>query len=430
MEIRDPIHGPIEITPLFEAIIEQAAFQRLRSIKQLGFGEFSFPGATHNRYLHSLGVGHLAGKIYDSIFQGFPFKKPETKWRLRQATVLAALLHDIGHGPLSHTTEEVMPQLSELKIPCYKGLEDRQATHEDYTIKFVTDSDLAAELKKQFIDIDPIHVACLIDRNIVPPDDFFYVNDVNLRPILSQIISSELDADRMDYLVRDSHFTGATYGKVDVDWLVANLGYHQVEDRLQLAMNRKALYTFDDFLISRHHMYLQVYFHHKAIVYDEILQRYLSSEECTYKLPADIDDYLLFTDYHLFEHLRQQKSEWAQRISRRKPYRVLLEVHHTGETERTNNVVKTLDHAEIPSIVASSRARLSKYHNTAGEDKFLQIYVKDQYDHQKKPFPIEQVTDVFQSYEGTRCIDRIYVPPERYSEAKALFPKISDNQEL
>lgn len=430
MEIRDPIHGPIEITPLFEAIIEQSAFQRLRSIKQLGFGEFSFPGATHNRYLHSLGVGHLAGQIFDSIFQGFPFKKPEAKWRLRQCTVLAALLHDIGHGPLSHTTEEVMPMLSELKVPCYAGLDDRQATHEDYTIKFITDSDLSIELKKQFVDIDPIHVACLIDRKIVPEDDFFFVNGVNLRPILSQIISSELDADRMDYLVRDSHFTGATYGKVDVDWLIASLGYHQVEDRLQLAINRKALYTFDDFLISRHHMYLQVYFHHKAIVYDEILQRYLTSEECNYKLPADINEYLLYTDAHLFEHLRVQKSEWAQRISQRKPYKVLLEVHHTGTAERTDNVIQTLKDDEIPYILASSRARLSKYHNTAGEDKFLQIYVKDQYDHQMEPFPIEQVTDVFESYEGTRCIDRIYVPPEIYSKAKALFPKISENSEI
>jgi len=428
VEIRDPIHGPIEVTPLFEAIIEQAAFQRLRSIKQLGFGEFSFPGATHNRYLHSLGVGHLAGLMFDSIFQGYPFERMEQKWRLRQCTVLAALLHDIGHGPLSHTTEEVMPMLADLNIPCYKGRENRQATHEDYTIKFVTDSDLSNEIRRQFVDIDPIHIASLIDRKIPAEDDFFIVDGINFRPILTQIISSELDADRMDYLVRDSYFTGAPYGKVDVDWLISSLSYHQVDGRLQLAINRKAIYTFDDFLISRHHMYLQVYFHHKAIVYDEMLHRYLTSEECSYKLPADINEYLLYTDSHLFEHLRLAKSSWAKRISQRKPFKVLLEIHHLGETTRTDQISKTLDEAEIPKIVASSTARLSKYHNTASEDNFLQIYVTDQYDHQTKPFPIEQVTKVFQSYEGTRCVDRIYIPPEKHEEAKALFPKIDIGQ--
>ena len=161
-----------------------------------------------------------------------------------------------------------------------------------------------------------------------------------------------------------------------------------------------------------------------------MLHRYLTSNECSYKLPADIDEYLLYTDSHLFEHLRLQDSEWSRRISKRKPYRVLLEIHHTGHTERTDSVLGTLNEANIPNILASSTARLSKYHNTAGEDKFLQIYVKDQYDHQTEPFPIEQVTDVFESYEGTRCIDRIYVPPEKYSEAKNLFPKISTPNEV
>lgn len=424
MEIRDPIHGPIEVTPLFEAIIEQPAFQRLRSIKQLGFGEFSFPGATHNRYLHSLGVGHLAGAMFDSIFQGYPFPKPEQKWRLRQCTVLAALLHDIGHGPLSHTTEEVMPKLSQLQIPCYHGRPDRQATHEDYTIKFVTDSVLSEEIRRQFVDIEPIHVASLIDRSLPTQDDFFRIQGLDFRPILSQIVSSELDADRMDYLVRDSYFTGATYGKVDVDWLISSLSYHIVEDRLQLALNRKAIYTFDDFLISRHHMYLQVYFHHKAIIYDEMLHRYLTSSECNYQLPADINEYLLYTDSHLFEHLRLAPSTWAKRISQRKPFKVLLEIHHMGETPRTEQVRVSLEQAEVPYIIASSTARLSKYHTTASEDNFLQIYVTDQYDHQTKPFPIEQVTKVFQSYEGTRCVDRIYIPPEKHAEAKALFPRI------
>lgn len=420
MEIRDPIHGGIEISPFVEAIIEHASFQRLRSIKQLGFGEFSFPGATHNRYLHSLGVSFLAGHIFDCIFKGYPFSKNQDKWRLRQCVELAALLHDVGHGPLSHTTEEVMPSLKELNVPCYSHKKNRQATHEDYTIKFLTDSPLAEELKRQFIDMSPMHIAALIDSNIDTKDDFFIIDGINLRPICSQIISSELDADRMDYLMRDSYFTGTSYGKVDVEWIINNLTYHQVDDRLQLAMNRKALYTFDDFLISRHHMYLQVYFHHKAIIYDELLFRYLRSEDCDYKLPANINDYLLFTDYHLFEHLRNSNNIWAKRITNRKPFRVLLELHTMGEESKAESIQKLLQKEGVDVIHTSSSTRLSKYHSTAHQG-FLQIYVKDQYDKTSLPFPIEKCTKVFQSYEGTRCIDRLYVAPEQYQLAMKLY---------
>ena len=121
MEIRDPIHGAIEITPDETAIIDSPAFQRLRRIKQLGFGEFSYPGATHNRYIHSLGVFHLAGQAFDHIFRGYNFARMESRWKYRQVLKLGALLHDIGHGPLSHTTEEVMPPLKDLRVSAYKG---------------------------------------------------------------------------------------------------------------------------------------------------------------------------------------------------------------------------------------------------------------------------------------------------------------------
>ena len=116
MEVLDPIHGSIELNPAEVAVLDSAAYQRLRSIKQLGFSEFSFPGATHNRYLHSLGVCHLAGRAFDSIFRRFGIANDSVRKRLRQTVRLAALLHDIGHGPLSHTTEEVMPKLKDLNL--------------------------------------------------------------------------------------------------------------------------------------------------------------------------------------------------------------------------------------------------------------------------------------------------------------------------
>ena len=169
MEIRDPIHGAIEISPEFNQVIDSAAYQRLRAIKQLGFSEFSFPGATHNRYLHSLGVSHLAGVVFDNIFKNYNFSTSDVKYRLREAVKLGALLHDIGHGPLSHTTEEVMPKLQGLELKAYEQRRsdvtteeitpDTQANHEDYSIKFITDSSLTQILESSFKDISPIPVS-------------------------------------------------------------------------------------------------------------------------------------------------------------------------------------------------------------------------------------------------------------------------------
>src|SRR6185437_1493305 len=122
MEIRDVIHGSIAIEPAERAIIDSRYFQRLRQIKQLGFAEHSFPSATHNRYVHSLGAMHTASQAFKTIFQ-HP-RNPQLKGpqgakylRFRACLRLAALLHDVGHGPLSHTTEFAMPDLKALGVP-------------------------------------------------------------------------------------------------------------------------------------------------------------------------------------------------------------------------------------------------------------------------------------------------------------------------
>ncbi len=423
MEIRDPVHGTLEFTPPEVAVIDSPAFQRLRQIKQLGFGEYSFPGAVHNRYIHSIGAAHLAGIAFDQIFLGFPFKNPEIKWRLRQTLRLATLLHDIGHGPLSHTTEEVMPQLSELNVKAYGNKKDRKANHEDYTIKFITDSPLAETLRKSFSDISPLHVAALVDKTLKVEDDFFISNGLNLRIILSQIVSSEMDADRMDYLVRDSYFCGTNYGKFELNWLLGNMVYYIVADQVHLALNRRALYTFDDFLISRHHMYLMVYFHHKSIIYDEMLNRYLTGPDCSFHLPADINEYLYYTDHRLSQHLSLDKNTWAQRIAQHRPYRNLFEIHTTGESTRPMELKQKLVREGLDIIHVSSEARLSKYHSFTDGDTSRQIFVVDQYDRGSKPFPLEQGTQIFEMYEKARRIERLYVSPEEYAKAELILSK-------
>lgn len=432
MEIRDPIHGIIQISKTEVRVLDSMPFQRLRAIKQLGFAEFSFPGAVHNRYIHSIGVCHLAGNAFDQIFKNFNILNEAARQRLRQVTRLAALLHDIGHGPLSHTTEAVMPRLSELNVKAYQyrrpdvqkdllDVNDRQANHEDFTIKFLTDSSLTEVLQQNFPDISPLHIACLIDRSLTTPDDFFEIQGINFRPILSQIVSSEMDVDRMDYLERDSYYCGTNYGRVELSWLLSNLTAHQYENELYLALNRRALYTFDDFLISRHHMHLMVYFHHKSIIYEEMLTRYLESEECTFRLPADINEYILCNDYSLHEHLARVENRWAQRITMRKPFRVLFEVHETEDNPRVESLGRSLEDSGIETITVSSRARLSKYHGSLPSERAVPIYVVDSYDRWSRPFPIQDSTEIFKKYEETRRIERLYVAPEDYDRAETIL---------
>ena len=428
MEIKDPIHGAIEVCDAEVAVLDSREFQRLRAIKQLGFAEYSFPGATHNRYIHSVGVMHLAGRAFDSIFKGFKFSSEKVRANLRQALRLGALLHDIGHGPLSHTTEEVMPQVSKLNVKAYLNRDQgyagrdlgRKADHEDYTIKYITDSPLTEIIAKNFLDFTPLHIAALIDKTLRAPDDFFIDQGLNFRVILSQVVSSEMDVDRMDYLERDAYFTGTNYGRVELGWLIGNLTFHINGDQVNLALSQRALYTFDDFLISRHHMYLMVYFHHKSIVYEEMLMRYLQSPECTYVLPADIDAYLRCTDYSLYEHLSSVDNYWAQRIAARQPHKMLFEKHVTEGTLRPKKICEVLATEGIPTILASSQARLSKYHATQAE-KAATIFVVDPYDSMEHPVPIEQCTRIFQRYEETRSIERIYVDPNDYVRAHQLL---------
>ena len=440
MEIRDPVHGVMKFNSAERKVINSRPYQRLRAIKQLGFSEFSFPGATHNRFLHSLGVCHLSDIAFDRIFKSkkdFSFISHSSKVRLKQCVRLAALLHDVGHGPLSHVIEEVMPMLEELDILVYKklysdrkdlrphGVMDRRANHEDYTIKFITDSSLSEVLREAFSSIAPIHVACLLNQSLNCPDDFFVEGGLNLRPLLSQIVSSEIDVDRMDYLERDAYFCGTNYGKVDVNWLLSNMTFHLVDDQMYLALSRRALYTFDDFLLARHHMHLMVYCHHKSIIYEEMLYRYLTSKNCGFQLPGDIEKYIEFTDYNFYQHIENTNNPWAKRIACKNPYKMLIEWHFIEESSRMKKLKSMMESNGFHVIMASSRTRLSKYHamNLIKDKLHLPIYVVDPYDPYSSPGLIEQSSEIFKKYQEVRRIDRLYVPLEDFDRASQLVSK-------
>jgi len=435
MEIRDVIHGSIALHSSELPILDSRYFQRLRQIKQLGFAENSFPSATHNRYIHSLGAMHTASAAFTRIFAGPVFKssrKHEGISRFKPVVRLASLLHDIGHGPLSHTTEFAMPEVSKLKLPDWVPAgADRKATHEDYTLKIILDSGLTPFIEKagKEFGFGPKHVAALIENSIPVDDDFFTEEldgeNFDFRPILSQLISSELDADRMDYLRRDSRYAGVSYGEFDFDWLLGNLTCHLSKNKVYLALQHRALYSFEDFLISRFHMFLMVYFHYKSVIFDKMLGEYFKNPDCDYSLPADVEKYADCNDAHLYAHLAKSDNAWAKRITERKPYRMLVELHSgvpatkTAASEQESllaKIEKDLTSQKVHFLIATSTGSLSKY---AGNKKSAPIFVR--YDnHYSAPnfIPLEQCTDLFQRYSEKRSITRLYVSPEDYPQCR------------
>ncbi|MEK6707017.1 MAG: HD domain-containing protein [Bdellovibrionota bacterium] len=439
MEIRDSLSGSILIESDELPIIDSRFFQRLRQIKQLGFAEYSFPSATHNRYIHSLGTMAIATQAYDTIFGGQKSRitttqqshktlcqqSPETFAKFRAAVRLASLLHDAGHGPLSHTTEIAMPDVEKLSIPGFNKY-GRKATHEDFTLKIILDSSLSSHIEKagNKYGFGAAHIASLIEPSITVKDGFFmgYLNghETDFSPLLRQLISSELDADRMDYLRRDSANAGVSYGNFDVDWLVGNLTYHIDKGKCYLCLQHRALYTFEDFLISRFHMFLMVYFHYKTVVFDSMLARFFSSQDCDYRFPVDIEKYCDYHDAHLYSHISKSNNKWARRVAEKRPYKMLIEFYSgipagkaaLQEQERQFAAVKSeLEKLGVGYLVETSTGELSKYFRTPSDP----IFVK--YDnHYNEPcyLPLERCTDLFQKYSEKRFITRLYVSPEDY----------------
>jgi uncharacterized protein len=422
IQIRDPIHGTIRLSPKEILLVDHAAYQRLRAIKQLGLADFAFPGATHTRYAHGLGTMHIASKMFESIARHFELAAADRR-RLQQTLRLASLFHDLGHAPLSHTTEGFMPPVAALGLGEWlDGDPDptRRASHEDYTLKLLTDSDLTRVFERAFAeeDVTPIDVACLIAgrRPKSMPADRFRVGGRDWSPLLEQCVSSELDADRMDYLLRDSYYAGVPYGRYDHEWLLENVVPVEQDGSLFLGLEARASFGFEDFLLSRYHMFMSVYFHHVPIGYEAMLRRFYSDAEGELVVPSNAEDYLFFDDVHLFTVLRHSKSQWARRIVERRAYRMLLEVKETvdaGVERRESPDVGELAHrveaAGIDVISTSVQGVLSKY---STPDLFI---VEG-----GRPFPVQEYTPLYRRYAGAIRMKRIYVDPERFEDARRI----------
>jgi HD superfamily phosphohydrolase len=235
-EIRDPVHGYISMTALERDLIDTRTVQRLRRLKQLSGAYFTYPGAEHSRFLHSLGVMHVAGRIALRFEERGYLTEDEC-----QKVRVAGLLHDIGHGPFSHMYEEVLDK-------------HRHMTHEDVTEWLIREGEIKDILVSY--GYSPQELSALAVGKL----------DVGEKVFLNQIIASQFDADIMDYLVRDSYFAGAEYGNIDIQRLISSLDV--VGGRL--AMDVAALFALEAFVIARYEMFKAVYFH-RAVRAAEIM---------------------------------------------------------------------------------------------------------------------------------------------------------------
>lgn len=237
----DPLHGAIAldrqdpVERLLIHLIDTPEFQRLRRVRQLGAASLTFHGAESSRFTHALGVMELTRKAFDLLAQNHPALLPH------RATVLCgALLHDIGHGPFSHTAEEIF-----------------KTHHEYWTRRIIRESPVLHELLSDF------------DPNLPAAIESIYTHQHPV-PLVWQLVSSQLDCDRLDYLMRDSYFTGASYGHLDLDRIVRSMG---IDDDGNLIVNRKGQTAVEHYLLVRYFMYAQVYNHPKNLVATWILQQ-------------------------------------------------------------------------------------------------------------------------------------------------------------
>lgn len=336
---RDPIHGQIIVdNQIILDLINTPEFQRLRRVKQLGTSSLIFHGAEHSRFGHCLGVYEIARRICNHFQRNYPSKiAGDGLWddRERPVALCAALLHDLGHGPYSHTFEHIF-----------------HTNHEAITRRLITDpstnvNKILSRVSPEF----PKQVASVINHT--------YPN-----PQVVQMISSQVDADRMDYLQRDAYYTGTNYGKYDLDRVLRVMR----PIKSGIAFEITGMHAVEDYIISRLQMYLQIYFHPVSRSMEVILDHLLMRANFLFQHPNEfrhkftphmlmpffeknfsLDDYLALDDGVLTTYFQQWKhdddqilADLSRRFLNRRPLKSVIYDDQTASClEKMSDLIST-----------------------------------------------------------------------------------------
>jgi uncharacterized protein len=408
-EIRCPVYGFVTLNDWEWQIIAQPAFQRLRRIRQLAWTDYVFPGAMHTRFEHSLGVMHMASMLYDSIvgrskeiLQSQLGYQDDGLRRQKALVRLTALLHDVGHSPFSHAGEELFPFRDETKSGRYK--------HEQYSAEIV---------RHQFADVIGSHplntanygfsandVADLLEGKPEAGNALFWRG----------LISGQLDADRMDYLLRDSLHAGVGYGRYDWQRLVNTTVAvpETAEGGPGIGVTDGGWHAAEALIIARYFMFTQVYFHKTRVIYDHHLQGTLAKMLPGGSFPEPkgqaLDRYLAWDDWRVLGLLSQGKGgEHGERLGRRDHFR---EVTHTQETPSSDDLERAREwRTALGNLLATEIHAETSWYKTGPLD--VQIWSEVP---KREVKPLSTYSSVVRGMQPVRQM-RFYVRPEHRQEA-------------
>lgn len=427
---RDPIHGFIRVSDGEREIIDTMEFQRLRRIKQLGTGHLLYHGAEHSRFGHSLGVMEVATKVFRAIRVRRPgLLETSDDWdRYEQILRLAALLHDVGHAPYSHASEELFPTDSS----------GQRFEHEDYTRAIVLNSEIGSIINERFSEV------AISARDVM---NAYSDDPAALGPcgvLLENILAGELDADRMDYLARDSLYAGVSYGRYDLDRLLDTITAVEEEDGpLHLAVEMDGQQALEAFLLARYYMFLQVYLHKHRRFYDlaltETIRKLLGDDGC-YPSPTEWQSYVGLDDVWLLaglESVAAAGSHWAECLRERNHWKVVAE-HFTGPldtelssrpdpadwTDAINKVIERFP----GDIVAFDDAKGKTFQRT-GPGPYIAVAADQEespkillLDKDGRPFRVEDLSGLVAALGRRRIrIRRLYARPDHADEVLSVY---------
>lgn len=419
---RDPVHNIIRLRTdsdegnLMMRLIDTPEFQRLRRIKQLGLGLYTYQGAEHSRFTHSLGAFHLMSRVLDRLGE-----KHQIEQQDRTASRAAALLHDVGHGSFSHVMEKVL------------GFH-----HEKWTVEVVlSEATEIGQLLRSYSPELPAKVAAIIEGKFQPA-------------ALAQLVSSQLDVDRMDYLLRDSLMTGAKYGIYDLEWIINALAIDEENDRIYVAA--RGLYAVEEYLQARYYMFRQVYFHRTLrsaeAVLRSILRRALklleTGHSVWYAPETAFEKVLRRNTLTITEHLEVDDSDVLFHVKQwqRSGDEILANLSRRFTGRRLFKAIDLdMPAAERPEFLSAARECVMQagfdpeyyfiedrasdvpyynYYTAEGAEPKSRIYVEDGYS-RPRVREISEVSDVVRGLQRGYELHRVCFPAEVKTEVYKLY---------